>query len=140
MTIAVCLCDRGGMLFNNRRQSRDRILIADLIELASGHKFFISNFSLKLFDNYLDRVTVSENPLSEAEKSDFVFVENLALAPMFDKIDKMVIYRWNRAYPADFYLDMPPENNGFELKSTVDFEGSSHEKITKEIWQRKDKQ
>ena len=32
MTIIVCLDDKNGLSFNNRRQSRDKILIEDIIQ------------------------------------------------------------------------------------------------------------
>ena len=50
MTVAVCLCDRGGMLFNNRRQSRDRVLLEYFMALCDGSRVLISDFSSKLFD------------------------------------------------------------------------------------------
>ena len=133
MTVTVCLCDKGGMLFNKRRQSRDSVLIKDFLSLNENEKIFISPFSEKLFLDFADLVTVSENPLADA-LGGVLFAENLALSSVADKIDKMIVYRWNRSYPADFYLDTPPDKIGLKLLSSMDFEGSSHEKITREIW------
>ena len=45
MRVIVCLDDKGGMTFNNRRQSRDRVLIADVVKMADGSKIFISQYS-----------------------------------------------------------------------------------------------
>jgi len=36
MIAVVCVDDRGGMLFNRRRQSQDRVLRGDLLALAAG--------------------------------------------------------------------------------------------------------
>ena len=47
--------------------------------------------------------------------------------------ETIVLYRWNRAYPADVKFTMP---QGFALKESRDFAGSSHEKITREEYIR----
>ena len=51
---------------------------------------------------------------------------------MVDRLEQVILYRWNRDYPADvrFTLDL----SGFRLRQRVDFAGSSHEKITEEIY------
>ena len=59
--IIVCLDDNGGMLFNNRRQSRDRVVCEDVVKNLNGEKLFISPFSQILFENYKDCVSVSED-------------------------------------------------------------------------------
>ena len=50
MKVIVCLEDKGGMMFNHRRQSRDRVLIADVVKMADGSKIFISQYSAMLFE------------------------------------------------------------------------------------------
>ena len=48
--------------------------------------------------------------------------------------DKIVLYRWNRRYPADRYF--PVNLNEWTLISSEEFAGKSHEKVTKEVWER----
>lgn len=129
MNVAVCIDDNGGMLFNSRRQSRDRILIDDFLKNAESNKVFITDFSEKLFADM--NVCVNNNCLSDAEENDFCFIENEDILPFSHKIRKLIIYKWNRVYPADFYFEMP---EGFVLSETYEFQGSSHEKITKEVY------
>ena len=129
MKIALCVCDNMGMLFNSRRQSRDRELIKDFIETAKNNRIFIGKFSEILFSEY--EVIIDDNMMVNAEENDFCFVENINITPYADKINEIVIYKWNRIYPADFYFEMPA---GFALKETAEFKGSSHEKITKEVY------
>ena len=50
MIIAVCVDDRMGMLFNHRRQSRDKFVIDDLMNIAEKVK--INGFSEELFEDY----------------------------------------------------------------------------------------
>ncbi|MBP3329740.1 MAG: hypothetical protein J6L89_02790 [Clostridia bacterium] len=129
MKIAVCVDDNMGMLFNSRRQSRDRELIKDFVETANNNNIYIKPFSKVLFDEY--RVIIDNNMLNNAQENDFCFLENESILPYIDKVNELIIYRWNRNYPYDFCFEMP-EN--FSLKESTEFKGSSHEKITKEIY------
>ncbi len=134
MTVIVTLCERGGMLFNKRRQSRDKNLIKDLKSVCDDGALFISDFSAMLFnDSEISCIEVS-NPLDSAKEGDYAFIENLHLKGYENKIEKMIIYKWNRKYPADFYIDVTPEMLGFDLKETYEFVGNSHEKITREVY------
>ena len=131
MRVALCIDDYGGMLFNGRRQSRDRVLLADLLREAAG-RLRISPFSAKLLADA--PATVSEDYLTAAGDADLCFVEKDALLPFADRIDELILYRWNRHYPADTYCDL--DLGGFRLVEATEFVGSSHEKITKERYKR----
>ncbi len=134
MRVVVCVDTAGGMLFNHRRQSRDRVLLADLLETAKGGTLYIHPFSEKLLAGM--PVSVSDTFLADAGPGDTCFVEHCSFAPYLDKIDEIVIYQWNRLYPSDFSLDTRPLAHGYRLVETTDFPGSSHENITKERYQK----
>ena len=51
-----------------------------------------------------------------------------------EKIDSIILYRWNRVYPADTYFDI--DLSGWQLVRTGEFSGASHELITKEVYTR----
>ena len=57
------------------------------------------------------------------------------LRPYKDKINSVIVYKWNRQYPSDMKLDIEP-SEGRVLVSSVEFAGYSHEKITKEVYSR----
>ncbi|MBR6916710.1 MAG: hypothetical protein IKN38_00865 [Clostridia bacterium] len=61
-------------------------------------------------------------------------------APMIGRAERLVIYRWNRKYPADVYLTADPYDEGFRLSGISDFKGTSHDRITEEVWVRKTKE
>ena len=134
MKLIVCIDDEKGMLFNNRRQSRDRTLIDELVQSLNGAPLIISPYSEQLFQKHSGAYAVAENPLASAANDDHVFIENIDPVPYADKISAVIIYHWNRHYPSDmtFDLDMSP----FHLAQTTEFVGYSHEKITKEVWVR----
>lgn len=137
MKAIVCIDDGGGMTFNRRRQSRDGVLLDDVAKMVenSRTRLLAASFSEKLLTSHLLwPLVIDDEMLKNANDGDFCFVENLALLPYIEKIDTLIIYRWNRKYPSDFNFDVNPEKNGFSLTETTEFVGSSHEKITKEIY------
>ena len=137
MKIIVCLDDYGGMLFNFRRQSRDRVLIDDVMSSLGDKKIYILEFSESLFSVYEGRYVVVED-FSTLEKLDdcVCFVENVSVAQMLSKISTVTVYHWNRVYPRDFVFDINLEKEGFSLMSSYEFEGYSHENIKKEVYER----
>ena len=132
MKIAVCVDDNRGMLFNKRRQSRDKVVLADLMTLSE--RIRIHPFSEKLFTEYTGCIDVNENFLEDAQEDDLCFVENQLLKPQEELISQLIVYKWNRKYPADFRLDL--DLSQWNLKEQIEFVGNSHEKITREIYDR----
>lgn len=133
MKLIVCLDERKGMMFNNRRQSRDRVLIDNMIKMIGDDKLYIAPYSESLFENKEIKLKVKKNPLKAADEN-WCFIENLPVAEYKDEIETVVIYHWNRHYPGDFFFDL--ELDSYSLESSEELVGSSHEKITKEIWNK----
>lgn len=130
MKVIVCIDDNKGMLFNARRQSRDKAVIEDVMK--QSEKVWIHSFSEKLFTDYEAEITIDDEFLKKAGKGESCFVENQALKSYEDEIEQLIVYKWNRKYPADFLLDL--ELDKWQLIEETEFVGSSHEKITKEIY------
>lgn len=128
MVVYVCLDDRNGMLFNNRRQSRDGAVLADIRASVPG-LLTIDSFSEKL-------ISASAIPYAVGDPVPGVhfFLENRKASELLPLAEKIVLYRWNRVYPADFRFD--GDLSGFALESTREFPGKSHETITKEVYVR----
>ena len=136
MTVIVCIEDRGGTLFMNRRLSKDRLLTEDIIKTVGDGLLYICEYSKELFEGSRVAIISSADLLKKAGEHDFVFVEGAALAETKDKIDRLIIYKWNRKYPFDKRLDVTPEECGLTLTRVEDFKGYSHEKITKEVYEK----
>ncbi|MFR2604091.1 MAG: ribonuclease Z [Waltera sp.] len=135
MQVIVCVDDDMGMLFNHRRQSRDRVLIQRILEIAKGKRIFMNTYSAELFEGN-ENICIDDDFLKNAGDGDICFVENVALSGYIEKIDKIIVYKWNRRYPADFYMDIPLIKNGWQSVENYDFKGYSHEKITEEVYER----
>ena len=136
MTVILCIDDRGGMLFGGRRQSRDALLFKDIAKTVGDGLLYISDFSESLLaETELCAVSVPY-PLDSAGKGDFVFNECFRIGGHLEDIERLVIYKWNKKYPYDFALDIDPLAAGFSLRESYDFVGRSHDKITKEIYEK----
>ena len=136
MTIFICIDDNNGMLFNHRRQSRDEAVLKDMLNTAEG-KIWMNAYSSKLFGIVLDKIIIEEDFLECAPKDNYCFLENIPLKPYEDKLDAIIVYYWNRVYPADTYLDIDLDLN-WEVTDTKEFGGTSHEKITRKLLKRKE--
>lgn len=134
MKVIVCVDDKDGMMFANRRQSRDRELIKDVLAMCEKSKLWITPYSLSLFEGEEDKVVVDEQMLDKAENEDYCFVETKELANYEDNIQQLIVYHWNRVYPSDQYFDI--EYQLWNLIETEEIKGYSHEKITREVYER----
>ena len=131
MKLIVCLDDKQGMMFNGRRQSRDRLLMEDLEQYVDGKTVYCTPYSEGLLANRRLSYRVTENPFADAGDA-YCFIETLDPAPYAERIDEIVIYRWNRHYPSDVWFTLDLDQ--YRLTERVDFVGSSHETITREVW------
>ncbi len=133
MKLIVCVDDNGGMMFNGRRQSQDRVLREKVLSMTAGHTLWMSEYSAKQFAEGGD-FKVHDRCADKAKTDDFCFVENTTFS--IDDCDEVWMFRWNRRYPADVTWNVDLQTNGFSLTGTEEFVGSSHPKITLDIYKR----
>lgn len=133
MIVITCIDDDMGMLFNNRRQSKDSVLRARILDKSAGHKLWMNHYSAKQFEgDETPQVNVEEDFLLEATPGDYCFVETQPLQAYEKWIEKLILYRWNRKYPSDLKFDL--DLRGWKLLESTDFPGNSHDKITEEVY------
>lgn len=131
MTVIACADENMGMLFNNRRVSRDKAVICKIAEITGEHRLWINQFSEELFEGVCS-CNIDSGFIDKAEEDDFCFVENVPLLPYEKHIGRMILFRWNRKYPSDVKLDISLD--GWKLTASEEFRGNSHEKITMEVY------
>ncbi len=134
ITVVLCIDDRGGMAFNNRRQSRDRLVIRNLVDSTTGY-IYIEEYSEPLFTEYKNRTVTSPSPLEVCPDGGTCFIERESPKPYLDIAETVILYRWNKKYPFDLLFDMSSLKS-FKLIEQYEFEGSSHEIITKEVYKK----
>ena len=129
MILAVCADDRMGMSFGGRRQNKDSALRQRLWALSGG-SLRMSEYSARQF---AEPVYSGADYLSGAKDGDWCFAENGDYEDFSGVIEKIVLFRWNRHYPSDLQFRFPGK---WALVSAEDFPGSSHDKITMEVYER----
>ncbi len=137
MIVIVCLDDNGGMMFNKRRQSRDRRVTEEIQHMCTGKRLWMNGYSAKLYaDMEGVNVRTNEDFLRSAGTDDYCFVESEPLKPVQDKVSRLIVFRWNRKYPSDLRLDLNLEQ--WDVVSEEEFPGTSHDKITKMVYVKKE--
>ena len=137
MVVMICLDDKNGMMFNGRRQSKDKVLRQRIGELVDGNKLWMNPYSAKQFEaEQFPNIQIDEEFIQKAGTGEFCFVENQKLADVEQRIEKLMVFRWNRVYPADQYLDLDLTFGSWKVLEQMEFAGHSHEKITMEVYGR----
>ncbi len=124
MIAIICTDIHGGISFNNRRVSKDRVVIEDIQNLTQGKKLFVPRSARDLFtEDY--NVLINDSGIMKAKDDEYVFLESVP-DPFPQGITKIIKYDWGREYPADVYLKVP---HNFILEEERTLTGYSHEKI-----------
>lgn len=135
MIVIVCVDDNLGMMFNNRRQSRDIEVVKKIVELTKGSRLWMNKYSYELFEKS-DRsnINVDSDFLSETANGEYCFVEDTDLKSYEKWVERIIVFRWNTIYPLERVFDINLEE--WQLKESSDFIGKSHEKITMEVYSK----
>ena len=135
MILIVCLDDKNGMMFNKRRQSKDVAVREDIAAMVGLGTLWMNEYSAKQFaeETAADmNISVNESFLDKAGPGEYCFLEGPGASAAEQKIEKIIVYKWNRLYPADVRFDILLDN--WKLDNASEFTGNSHEKITKEVY------
>ena len=127
-TLIVCVDNRGGMMFNNRRQSRDTRLNEKLLQRFGTDNLFITEYSKILFPNC--------PVFSNYEQNGAYFIENPDWIPVVEDVfDEIILVKWNRDYPFDKKMSFSLK--WYKLRKLIEFEGDSHDKISLEFYEKR---
>ena len=135
MILIICVDDQFGMMFNDRRQSSDRAVIKRIIEMSNGNRLWMDPYSTVLFPEST-QICCDINFLRRASRGDYCFVETVDIENNLDCAEKIILFRWNRRYPADLYFPVTALDNGWRRVEISEFTGTSHERITMEVYER----
>lgn len=131
MNLIVCLDDNNGMMFHHRRLSQDKEIRKDIYKYC--HKLIMNEYSYQMFskDDPIIEIIISEDII---ETDIDQFIEDKSLKEYEKKINRLIIYYWNRKYPSDLQFDIDLTTHQWKLVSQEDIIGKSHENITKKIY------
>lgn len=139
MVLIAMLDKSGGMSFNNRRQSSDREVSKKILFLTAGRKLWIDTYSLPLFEGLsAPQIQIAADYLEQSKAGDYCLIERLQNDQqerlLLYSLEKVVVFKWNRDYPSDCLFPLALERPLWKLESSEDFPGTSHEKITMEVY------
>ena len=76
MIAIVCLDENNGMFFNERRQSKDRYVIRDIVHMVENNTLYINEYSKELFKNTPANIQISEDYFNQVSDNEYCFIEN----------------------------------------------------------------
>lgn len=132
MITIVCIDDNKGMMFNKRRQSRDRVLNEWIMNFAADRPLYMFEYSREIIN---DESVVYINDIEDIDGKDGVFFNECVDPAAMNDNGELIVCRWNRAYPSDVKFTLSDED--YEIELLTEIAGSSHECITIESWKRK---
>ncbi len=135
MTLILTLDTSGGMLFNFRRQTRDRAVYERILQKFTGRSIRMNEYSAPLF-KASGGLPISIGDFENVQADDVLFIENTPPERFAQKADTIIIYRWDKIYPCDLRADTTTLLRDFTNAENTEFKGFSHDKITEEIWYR----
>ena len=133
MKLIICLDDNNGMMFNNRRQSRDSAVIERIMALCENSKLYMKEYSKKIFPD-TENINLYSDDIPTNNADEFCFIEDEIFN--LDCFSQIYVFRWNRLYPSDIRFNFDLNTLGFNLESFEDFLGNSHDKITLQHYTR----
>lgn len=136
--IIIAFVDKeGGMMFNHRRQSKDSVALQKIIDMTAGSVLWVNEYTASLFGQFdVPQLKADAGFLSKAEPGEFCLVEEADILPFSCFIEKIILFHWNRDYPRDKKFPLDVHSGKWHCTSQEDFTGSSHEKITMEVYER----
>ena len=133
MVLITCVDQKNGLGFNGRRQTSDSAVYADICKYAVDHfcGLEMAPVTLKAIMQYLSLNGDEEHPIvTEAKEARFAELDDCK--GLDDIYDTLILYRWDKTYPADMFLEIGLQN--YQLVESQELHGTSHEKIVKETY------
>lgn len=145
MTVIICVDNNGGILFNGKRQSKDRIFrkyLLDIVEKKNS-RIAMSPYTYSQFKED-ERKELTDVKEKFSFDEDYIFLER-AIPILWEKVNNLILCCWNRDYPADEYFNLPI---GVEciLQKTEEIVSDSHTltietyEVHTKNWYRKSKE
>ena len=131
MNIIACIDNEFGISFNSRRQSRDALVFEDIKRSIDKKIIYCNEYSASILKEHGFSTAVVKS-LSAVPDDGYYFLEDTMPAEFLSKINKLIIYKWNKSYPKDKFIGI--DFSKLSPISQAEFEGKSHKTITKEIY------
>ena len=131
MNLIVCIDERNGMLFHQKRVSQDILQRKDVYAYIKEQPLYIKKKSEALYEH--KNIVVIDDFYKIAHMEGYCIAEEELEETLLQKMNHIIVYCWNRHYQADTYFKIP---QNFQCEQVKEFRGYSHEKITRKVYRR----
>ena len=132
MKLIVCIDDRCGVLFNNRRVSFDKEVVKHILEVTADESLMCSKYSAELFPE--KNVYICDDLPENLPDMMYYFLEGQNPTLVASRVSELIVYRWNRTYPSDCRFPLDVFSARMRIASRGEFPGNSHDRITWEVY------
>ena len=137
MKLVVCLDENKGIRFFGKRQSQDELQRKNLFELIGNAKLFLTKYSYDLYTDFEFNFEIIDENTEIVEDAVFLY-EGEFLERFLPYVDEIIVYFWNRDYPFDETFE-EFLNDDWKAREIFEFKGKSHEKITRKMFLKENK-
>ena len=143
MTLIMCVDPNNGYLFNERRQSRDQAVLRRILSMPF-RVLKMEYRSYNMLDSYAHicrqkprakRMTMHPGAMLMSAE-DAYFNEFQDPSDMLQAASRVILFRWDKTYPADRHLPDLKASPDWRLVSVETFKGFSHEEIQEETYEK----
>ena len=135
MNLIICVDETFGCSFFGRRQSMDSILREKALSLTGQKPLWMDPYSAGQFRDRMDRICVVKEYWDKVPDNGWCFFELGDPEQVLARVKCLVVFHWNRAYPADRFFPLERIRSSAALCYSEAFAGNSHDKITMEVYQ-----
>ena len=137
MILIFTLDDNNATQFCGKRQSTDSEVATHILDFANNAPIYMKEKSKSFFNTAIRSCSqfVFVDNFNDVPEDAVCFIEEVVSDEILNKVDLMLVYRWNRVYPSVVKdrLNLDDYTKHF-IES---FKGSSHNQITTELYMRK---
>lgn len=134
MVIVACI-DKSGNIALNTNGQLNHIIFLVRLKVVSNEALLYMNSNSNLQFGFYPMIMVDDDFLDIAEEDSYCFVEDTDITPYINRIDKIILYKWNKNFSSKFKFDTSILDN-FSIVSNKCFYGETFLKISEEIYEK----
>lgn len=134
MVIVACIDKLGNIALNTNGQINHLIFLVRLKMISNEALLYMSYNSYLQFGCY-PMIMIDDNFLDIAGEDSYCFVEDTDITPYIDRIDKIILYKWNKKFSSKLKFDNSILNK-FNIVSQKSFYGDHFLKISEEVYEK----
>ena len=134
MVIVACI-DKSGNIALNTNGQLNHIIFWVRLKVVSNEALLYMNFNSSRQFGYYPMKMIDDDFLDIAGEDSYCFVEDTDITPYIDRIDKIILYKWNKKFSSKFEFDKSILDN-FSVVSKKSFYGEPFLKISEIVYEK----